>query len=60
MGIKISGQNSAIDKQSALQDGLEHDADNIFSTDATFELMIQLKDVLIMSVSQGWRIFDER
>lgn len=60
VGIKISGQNSAIDKQSALQDGLEHDADNIFSTDATFELMIQLKDVLIMSVSQGWRIFDER
>lgn len=57
--IKSLGQNSGIDRESALQDGLEHDADNIFSTDATFELMVQLKDVLIMSVSQGWRIFDE-
>lgn len=58
--IKSLEQNSGIDKESALQDGLEHDADNMFSTDATFELMVQLKDVLIMSVSQGWRIFDER
>jgi len=58
--IKSLGQNPGIDRQSALQDGLEHDADNIFSTDATFELMVQLEDVLIMSVSQGWRIFDER
>jgi hypothetical protein len=58
--IKSLGQNPGSDRQSALQDGLERDADNIFSTDATFELMVQLKDVLIMSVSQGWRIFDER
>ncbi|KAF8894642.1 hypothetical protein BD779DRAFT_1502197 [Infundibulicybe gibba] len=30
-----------------------------FSTDATYELMTQLKEVLVVSISQGWQIFDD-
>ncbi|KAF8077923.1 hypothetical protein FPV67DRAFT_1403007 [Lyophyllum atratum] len=30
-----------------------------FSTDETYDLMIQLKDLLVMSVAQGWHIFDD-
>ena len=30
-----------------------------FSTDRTFELMTQLREVLILSVSQGWQIFED-
>ncbi|KAH7926319.1 hypothetical protein BV22DRAFT_1063234 [Leucogyrophana mollusca] len=33
--------------------------ENAFSTEATFDLMIQMKDVLQISVAQGWQIFDE-
>lgn len=30
-----------------------------FSPDVTYDLMAQLKDLLIMSVAQGWHIFDD-
>ncbi|EAU88627.2 hypothetical protein CC1G_12019 [Coprinopsis cinerea okayama7 len=30
-----------------------------FSTEATFDLLLQLKDLLSMSLSQGWHIFEE-
>ncbi|PFH54331.1 hypothetical protein AMATHDRAFT_38260 [Amanita thiersii Skay4041] len=29
-----------------------------FSTDYTYDLMIQLRDVLLLSISQGWQIFE--
>lgn len=41
------------------EDDSEDDGEWVFSTDATYDLMLQLKDVLIMSVAQGWHIFDE-
>jgi hypothetical protein len=41
------------------EDDLDDDGDWIFSTDATYDLMLQLKDVLIMSIAQGWHIFDD-
>ncbi|KAG1715707.1 hypothetical protein ID866_1470 [Astraeus odoratus] len=31
-----------------------------FSTDATFELMVRLKEVLLFSISQRWQIFEAR
>lgn len=31
-----------------------------FSTDTTFELMVQLMEVLLFSASQGWKIFEAR
>lgn len=34
--------------------------DSTFTTDDTIELMMQLKDVLTMSLAQGWQIFDDR
>ncbi|KAJ7774854.1 hypothetical protein B0H16DRAFT_1508657 [Mycena metata] len=37
----------------------QEDDGRAFSTDATLELMTQLRDVLIISAAQGWQIFDE-
>ncbi len=42
-----------------VDDEEEVEVDGDFSTNATFELMSQLKDVLMISVSQGWQIFDD-
>ncbi|KAJ7109404.1 hypothetical protein C8R44DRAFT_286771 [Mycena epipterygia] len=44
---------------SPLDDEGDDDEGRIFSTDATLELMTQLRDVLIISAAQGWQIFDE-
>ncbi|KAF8163325.1 hypothetical protein B0H34DRAFT_805778 [Crassisporium funariophilum] len=41
------------------QDDTEDQINRAFSTDDTLELMMQLKDVLTMSVSQGWEIFGD-
>ncbi|KAF9005683.1 hypothetical protein BDQ17DRAFT_364577 [Cyathus striatus] len=37
----------------------DDETDQEFSTDDTFNLLLQLKDVLCMSVAQGWHIFDD-
>lgn len=42
-----------------VEDEDEVEVDGDFSTDATFELMSQLRDVLMISVLQGWQIFDD-
>ncbi len=43
---------------------LHEDSDDeqleIFSTDDTIDLIMQLEDVLAISVSRGWQIFDDR
>ncbi|KAJ7774577.1 hypothetical protein DFH07DRAFT_865871 [Mycena maculata] len=44
---------------SPVDDDGEEDDGRIFSTDATLELVTQLRDVLIISAAQGWQIFDE-
>ena len=33
--------------------------ESVFSTEETYDLLVQLKDVLLMSVAQGWHIFDD-
>ena len=41
---------------------LDHESDEEiggFTTDVTFDLMNQLKDVLVISALQGWDIFHE-
>jgi hypothetical protein len=38
----------------------EDETEKIFTTDATFSLMTQLKDVLLISRSQNWQIFHDR
>ena len=40
-------------------DDSDEDQDDVFSTNETIDLMSQLRDVLTMSVDQGWKIFDE-
>lgn len=42
-----------------VEDDSDDDGERVFSTDPTYDLMTQLKDVLIMSVAQGWQIFDD-
>lgn len=54
-------QENKSQKRSAVrQDDSDDEKDTAFTTDETIDLMIQLKDVLAMSVAQGWQIFDDR
>ncbi|KAL0581716.1 hypothetical protein V5O48_000298 [Marasmius crinis-equi] len=43
-------QNTAMD---------EEDESGVFSTDETFELMVQLRDVLMIFLRQGWKVFED-
>lgn len=42
------------------QDDSDDESQDIYSTDNSYDLMLQLKDVLSMSFTQGWRIFEDR
>ncbi|KAJ3516626.1 hypothetical protein NLJ89_g1005 [Agrocybe chaxingu] len=44
---------------SQVEDDEDEENHSTFSTDDTIDLMLQLKDVLTMSISQGWQIFDD-
>ncbi|KAF5380960.1 hypothetical protein D9615_003973 [Tricholomella constricta] len=58
--IKKQKQEGRLQTQAGtVEDDSDDDGEHGFSTDATYDLMLQLKDVLIMSVDQGWYIFDE-
>ena len=46
--VDIQNQNDSDDEES-----------RDFSTDDTLDLMIQLEDVLTMSIEHGWKIFDD-
>jgi len=37
----------------------EEDDGSEFTTDETYDLLLQLKDVLVISTAQGWAIFDD-
>ena len=41
-----------------MDDDTEDELDGVFTTNVTYDLMVQLKNVLMMSVAQGWHIFD--
>jgi hypothetical protein len=43
----------------AEDEGDEDDTDSVFSTDVTYDLMLQLKEVLVISVARGWQIFHD-
>ncbi|KAG0707721.1 hypothetical protein DFH29DRAFT_594919 [Suillus ampliporus] len=46
--------------QSLKDDSDDEGSDNVvFSSETTFDLMVQLKEVLLFSASQGWQIFDQ-
>jgi hypothetical protein len=44
---------------STTEDDSDDDIGLVYSTDNTYELMFQLRNVLLVSDSQGWRIFDD-
>ncbi|KAJ6630829.1 hypothetical protein B0H10DRAFT_1938967 [Mycena sp. CBHHK59/15] len=54
-----AGRQEPDSSTAPLDDETDEDDGRIFSTDATLELMTQLRDVLIISAAQGWQIFDE-
>lgn len=56
---KRQGKSRVSESISVPEDNSDDDGEWVFSTDATYDLMLQLKDVLIMSVAQGWHIFDD-
>ncbi|KAG1891051.1 hypothetical protein F4604DRAFT_1566337 [Suillus subluteus] len=46
--------------QSMKEDGDDERSDCVvFSSETTFDLMVQLKEVLLFSASQGWQVFDQ-
>jgi hypothetical protein len=57
--VKLASKD---DRQTHLNDteDVEDTDDGAFSTDSSFELMLQLKDILSVSILQGWQIFEER
>ncbi|KIY72162.1 hypothetical protein CYLTODRAFT_367962 [Cylindrobasidium torrendii FP15055 ss-10] len=54
--VKIS-KSSSMSLDDGYDDNDEED-EGAFSTDATFDLMSQLSDVLMISVLQGWQLFN--
>lgn len=61
IGRAVKRKNTAKDGKSApnADNESEDEDEGIFSTDATFELMTRLRDLLTISASQGWQIFDD-
>jgi hypothetical protein len=56
-GMRRDGKQPA--PVEAMDDDTDDEIDRGFTTDTTYDLMVQLKNVLMMSVAQGWHIFDE-
>lgn len=52
--VRQEGRHAA---QAAPEDDEDEEGERVHSTDVTFELMTQLRDVLNISVLQGWEIF---
>jgi len=57
--VKLSKSNSRGPYEEDIEEVEESD-DESFSTDISFDLMLQLKDILSVSILQGWQIFEER
>ena len=47
------------DKRVDIQNDSDDEESRDFSTDETLDLMIQLEEVLTMSIEHGWKIFDD-
>ncbi|KAH7867873.1 uncharacterized protein C8R40DRAFT_889938 [Lentinula edodes] len=57
----VKRRDAGKDRKAALyaDDESEDEDERAFSIDATLELMTRLRELLIISASQGWRIFDD-
>ncbi|KAF7304918.1 hypothetical protein MKEN_01206100 [Mycena kentingensis (nom. inval.)] len=61
--VKLRGGRLESDASSVVNaSGVEEDDEQavVYTTDATVELLTQLRDVLVISAAQGWAIFEER
>jgi hypothetical protein len=54
-----TSRTSSMGAQSADTDS-EDRSERVFSPDSAFDLMSRLRDVLMISLSQGWQLFNER
>jgi hypothetical protein len=59
IALRASASRTTSDAQSLDPDG-EDSPGRAFSPDLAFDLMNRLRDVLMISLSQGWQIFGER
>ncbi|KAG7452502.1 uncharacterized protein BT62DRAFT_879722 [Guyanagaster necrorhizus] len=57
-GVKLGSGKPQSNRVTGDEDD-DAEVDRDFMTDATFDFMSQLKDVLMISVLRGWQIFDE-
>lgn len=57
--VKLRTGPTPLPPTAPADDDVDEDEGRVFSTDSTLELMTQLRDVLVISASQGWQIFDE-
>jgi hypothetical protein len=60
----VAKLGKAIQRQTSRKDSVDDDDDDednsqVFTTEATFDLMLQLKDLLSMASTGGWQIFEE-
>ncbi|KAJ4487923.1 hypothetical protein J3R30DRAFT_3280032 [Lentinula aciculospora] len=61
IGRVVKRKDTGKDVKAAIyaDDESDDEDEGTFSTDATLELMTRLRDLLIISASQGWQIFDD-
>ncbi|KAF8628411.1 hypothetical protein AX15_003933 [Amanita polypyramis BW_CC] len=68
IGVMVDTMKDAIKRKGAsvvgspsqiVDDDSDEDTRLVYSTDDTYELLIQLRNVLLLSVAQGWQIFDD-
>lgn len=57
--IKIRNSKPDTQPTGTVQEDSDDESQDVYSTDITYDLMLQLKDVLSMSFTQGWRIFGD-
>ncbi|KAF8636667.1 hypothetical protein AX17_003473 [Amanita inopinata Kibby_2008] len=61
--ITMKRKGSSIVRAQSQHTNTEDDSDDdvqlVYSTDYTYDLMHQLRDILLLSASQGWQIFDD-
>lgn len=53
-------QDSLVRPPPSINEDSDDDSADAFSTGSTYELMVQLKEVLLFSISQGWKLFEAR
>ncbi|KAK2466895.1 hypothetical protein APHAL10511_001153 [Amanita phalloides] len=57
--MKRKGSIAMASSQTTAEEDSDDDTGHVYSTDNTYDLMLQLRNVLLVSAAQGWKIFDD-